>query len=403
MALIPTTVRTKEPEMMLRWIHLSDWHQGAGDTNAGEVLDALVDDILLQRDIRFHRAAFDFAVFSGDLANKGGKDEYDAAAAGLITKVLKASGVSRECCVVVAGNHDIKRSSITDRTNKGLKLPARCFPDDWLKDREWNAWLETEEIQRELREPFQDFRQFALETFGIEQADWAYTRELRFGSGTNVTTVNLACFNTALFCQRKFKSDEPIRVSHEGEFKPNGNYTLNHAEYGDLFVGSYQINEGLKGLPKTGLFGTPRNLCIAVAHHPLEWLIQADRIDARNEIFSNCDFLLVGHEHEQRVVEIKSTQGECIVIPAGPTFDKTAVGEAYEYTYGIAYNMVQLNVTTGEGVVLLRKWTPEGRFAAGYRSTFPGGEYHFKLPRPELPSKNVNDLPLPSKVDLAVE
>ena len=95
----------------------------------------------------------------------------------------------------------------------------------------------------------------------------------------------------------------------------------------------------------------------------------------------------------------KGTQGDCVFIHAGVLFDSISLQNADnpEYPYGISYNIVQLDVTTGQGFVLLRRFGEDGRFVEGYRSRFQNGEYRFQLTKKEIPRRKVEDVTPPGQ------
>ena len=406
---IKSLLRLKEDLwLILQWIHLSDWHQQVEKSTktpiieAVRVLHALVDDIHLLRDTRLGNKALDFAVFSGDVAFSGNADEFAAATECFIKPVLTAAGVPAERAVVVPGNHDFEDGFISDPSDIGLMLTPKCFPWEWINDQKWNDWLADQATRDLLRRPFQAFRQFAFEVFGLPEADWAYQKRLTFASTSSPVHVELSCFNSALFCRRILR---PIlKALPNGTIADTGTYELRFDEYGELFIGAQQLSEGVEGLSETGFFSDPCTLRIAVVHHPVSWLLQPDRIVTRNHLTDCFDFLLVGHEHEQRVLELKGTQGECIIVPAGPAFDAYALRNDMneDYPYGISYNIVQLDTKTGEGIILLRRYDKsirnsastalQGAFVNGYQSRFPRGEYHFKLIKPVIPKRKVSEV-----------
>ena len=63
----------------LTWLHLSDWHQGDKSFDRKVVFDAIVKDIEKREFISAKLSKIDFIVFSGDVANSGRDDEYEAA------------------------------------------------------------------------------------------------------------------------------------------------------------------------------------------------------------------------------------------------------------------------------------------------------------------------------------
>lgn len=77
----------------ITWLHLSDWHQKGKDFDRDVVRDALLKDIRARTDIDPALEKIDFIIFSGDVAQNGKKEEYEAAKSQLFDPILAATGV----------------------------------------------------------------------------------------------------------------------------------------------------------------------------------------------------------------------------------------------------------------------------------------------------------------------
>jgi hypothetical protein len=67
--------------------------------------------------------------------------------------------------------------------------------------------------------------------------------------------------------------------------------------------------------------------------------------------------VLRGHEHQPQVSVVHGTGGDCVIIPAGASYERRT---AKDPRYTNAYNLVHLDFETGQGVVYLRRWSDPG-------------------------------------------
>ena len=344
-----------------------------------------MDDVesLLTLDDRFRTRKPDFLVLSGDVANTGSRAEFDRAFELLIRPLLDVTEIPTNHVIVVPGNHDIDQGAISDLGNRGLALPFSCQSRDWQERSGYDDWCNDPGAFAELREPFAAFRQFAANHFGISDADITYTRTIAVGAGGGEVDIHVVGWNTALFCGRRLldgrvsgnRGGSPVSV----EFRTN--------EYGGLFVGGNLIERGLSGVPPHGLFphgGEKQAVRIAVFHHPLSWLTLPERLRLRAALAESFDFVLYGHEHEQRIVEERGTDGECLFLPAGPSFlagnEAKALPTAMVNPHGLAYNILTLDLETQSGTIFLRRYDPRRKLFLGWDfERFPNGEYSFRL------------------------
>ena len=121
-------------------------------------------------------------------------------------------------------------------------------------------------------------------------------------------------------------------------------------DYGLVIVGEPQIFDALEKISKA-------YLKIAVLHHSFDWLNEFDRNRIEDPLKQDCDFILHGHQHKQKVEIISGTSGDCVIIPAGASYDRRV---AENPRYANSYNFVHLDLDTGKGVVFLRRWSDDG-------------------------------------------
>jgi len=139
-------------------------------------------------------------------------------------------------------------------------------------------------------------------------------------------------------------------------------------DYGQLIVGEPQIEETLAGLDKC-------DLIVGIMHHPFQWLALKrgvdDRVKARNRLLASCDVILHGHEHEPATYAMQGTYGNCLVIPAGSTFDGR---DPKSQLYANGYNYCRIDLSRRKCKVHFRrfdgsqKWLPDVQTVAGETS-----------------------------------
>ena len=300
----------------LTWLHLSDWHQRLGEFDRKVVLDSLLEDIRERtRKVSPDLEHIDLIIFSGDIANKGKKEEYDSVITHLLDPLLEITGVPPSRLFIIPGNHDLDRTS--------FELLPEAILRPFTSTNEVQEWLNNKRKLDRLLEPFQAFTDF-VNSYTGRASHFANVAEFEI-AGKRIALLGI---NSALMCGRNKD--------------PNGEVN----DYGYLAIGEPQIHDALKQIADF-------DLRIAVMHHPFQWLSSFERSVIENRLRKNCHFILHGHEHEPNVSVQHGTVGDCIIIPAGASYDRREP-EASRYANG--YNFVHLDFTTGEGTAYLRKY-----------------------------------------------
>jgi predicted ATPase/predicted phosphodiesterase len=333
-----TTGRTS-----LSWLHLSDWHQRGDSLDREIVRDGLLRDLEKRNSFGPFTDSLDFVIFSGDVAHSGKETEYSAAASYLFDPLLKTLGLSKEQLFFVPGNHDVDWASFE-------MLPAQlrhALSDEGSVQ----EWLRDPKKRERLLEPFENYRNF-VSAYSTQTTSGYCEVRLFEKQGLKVALLGL---NSALMCGRELKG--------QGKSK-----TVD--EFGKLIIGEQQVYDAVK--KSEGV-----NLRIAVQHHPFEWLAEfdRDRIEARLE--ESCQFLLHGHLHRPTAKHIQDPRNNYMLIPAGASYYRR-VPEHPRYANG--YNMVKLNMETGEGQIFFRRWDDTlGKWVADETSA-PHASITFPIP-----------------------
>ncbi len=341
----------------LTWLHLSDWHQTGKDFKRVKLRDALIDDIKNRATkIDATLATIDFVVFSGDVAFFGKPEEYEAAIAEFFDPLLKAADVPPNRLFIVPGNHDLNREHIYDMLPSELQKPLTTSA---LVEK----WLTHDERRARTLEPFAAYRAFVAGYTRQDSPDYASV--VRFSVGDK--EVALLGLNSAWMCAR-----------HKEQ--KGGKEEVN--DYGHLVLGDPQLYRALEKAKGA-------HVRIGVLHHPFEWLTTDDHLQERSQIRQQlqqgCHFILHGHEHEPNVVVPRGTVGDCAIISAGASYDRT---DPVPSRYAHGYNLVHLDFATGSGTVYLCRYEERQGWIrdTGTTGDETPGSSEFELPK-ELRSK----------------
>lgn len=334
------------------WIHLSDWHQEGPDFDRRVVRDALLADITQRAALSPNLQQIDFAVFSGDLAH-GGKDaEYRTAADELLKPLLAAAGLPAAKLFLVPGNHDLDRAAL-EHLDNDLRMP-------FGNERKMQEWLTDHDRRSQVLAPFQAYSRFVSSFTGQHTPDYATIT--RFGAAGS--TIALLGVNSALMCGRRILADGAVD------------------DYGALCVGEPQVYQPIRDMADA-------SIRIAVMHHPFNWLCEFDRRRIEDRLGKSCHFILSGHQHEGEVRILSGTRGDCVIVPAGASYDRRS---ALHPRYVNAYNMVVLDLVTGLGTVYLRRWSDRQNAWVEDTDAHPNAEVQFLLPKgvgPATPTEPV--------------
>ncbi len=323
----------------LTWLHLSDWHQKGKDFDRTFVRDKLIADIKTRKDISNNLTKIDFVIFSGDVAFSGKPDEYQAAKKELFEPILKACGLGPENLFIVPGNHDIDRAKFD-------LLPAQLSkPLD--SDIQAKDWLFDSEKRKVALRPFKSFASFVSRYTNQKNPSYANIRQCEI-NGKKIALLGL---NSSWMCGRQENSKDEIN------------------DKGVTVIGEPQIHELMENISES-------DITIAVLHHPFSWLADFESSQIERSLMACCDFILRGHQHEPKASLVHSTDGDCVVIPAGACYDRRIPADPH---YANAYNFVHLNLENGQGVVFLRCWNGMDKWREDIDSAPPDGKFKFNI------------------------
>jgi tetratricopeptide (TPR) repeat protein len=201
----------------------------------------------------------------------------------------------------------------------GLKKPLST-------EKEVQEWLTDDGKRSRVLEPFQEFATFVKEYTKQEPQNYANIKKIPIDD----KEIALRGINSAWMCGR-----------NKGKT----------GDYGLAIVGEPQIFDAIEKISGAALK-------IAVLHHPFDWLAEFDRNRIEDPLKQECDFILRGHQHYPKVEITSGTSGDCVIIPAGASYDRRM---AENPRYANSYNFVHLDLDTRKGAVFLRRWSDDGK------------------------------------------
>lgn len=335
----------------LTWLHLSDLHFGSTrEVLAEAALDALVRDIA-RPEVSVPKP--DLIFVTGDVAWHGRPAEYDRAAF-FLHRLGEATGLDlRTRCFVVPGNHDVNRDvarrfgarSMVDAL-RGIEDPAELVKslDELVSDPSQIRVL------GERQQAFFEWCEWmSLPTRLAPERPWWSG----LAAEVNGWDVGVLCLNTAWTSR-----DDQDR--------------------GRLVLGRPQVTELLEATRTA-------DVRIALMHHPLTDLSEADRKVVRGILRERVDFVLRGHLHEADLERAVTPDGARTTFAAGATWAGHAWKNGF-LTVTLRPDTDTADVEAwayGGGVdgwwrrdVFAWKGAPEGRWSTPLPETLRSGRGH---------------------------
>jgi CheY-like chemotaxis protein len=303
---------------MVTWLHFADLHCSVSKSyNIDKVLQALWKDIESLASIGGEP---DFVLFTGDIAQSGKAEEYELAVDLFFEPLLAVTRLPKERLFIVPGNHDIE----WDRMDRTIARGMVGF----LSDRdEANLFLSSEQ-DRSLH-----FRQFDA-----------------YADFVNTYLVGHLTFDAQHYCyQHTLALDDAniilLGLNSAWMSATNRNAQGGVIDQGHLLIGERQLDIVLPRL-------TQPDLCLALVHHPMDWLHQSERTNVKRRLNANCHFILHGHLHEPDIEIRRSISGTSIFVPTGALYEHRS--------FPNAYNMVRFDTHSRQGIVYLRRYVDTG-------------------------------------------
>jgi predicted phosphodiesterase len=276
----------------------------------------------------------DIIILSGDIAYSSKVEEYELAQE-FLEKLLRITGLNKKRLILVPGNHDVDQDAIS----VGQRILA-----EGIKDRDtMNDLLANDDDRTFILKRFHNYRQF-IERFMdreliFDNNTYFYKKYIELGK----LKVAILGLNSALLSSSKEDKEK-------------------------LAIGELQATNALKELNNP-------DLCIAVMHHPFEWLADFDRKATMPILNKQCNFILHGHLHEPSLKQLHEPGREPIVIAAGACFEKRSSQNSY--------NFVQIDMAANKGTIYFRIYSDkDSGFWTKDTITYceaPDGKYNFSI------------------------
>ena len=324
----------------ISWLHLSDLHFEAKEKStwdANVVLKELLVD--LQGPVRQqYGLSLDLILVTGDIASSGAHDEY-LLAQKFFDSLLEVTNLPKERLFIVPGNHDVSRKDICPEAKKIISsLGSR-------KSREAvNSILADGPNLSLVLHKFDAYNNFVNTYLG---------GNIPFGSENYffVHSLNLDSKKIAI-------------LGLNSAWAAFGG----RKDRGKLILGERQVSDALER-------SRDADLCIALLHHPFDWLHEFDRESCEAQLMDRCDFILRGHLHRAELVMHITPDARAMTVAAGACY------ESREYRNG--YNLVRFDLERREGTIFLRAWSDSRngfwtKDTSSYKNV-ANGEYPFSL------------------------
>ncbi|HKH43173.1 MAG TPA: metallophosphoesterase [Thermoanaerobaculia bacterium] len=309
----------------ITWLHLSDLHCCPSMTgyDADQVLASLRDD--LRKLEERHGLRPDLVFFTGDAAygrlgtsrDRDLESQFDEATL-FFQEILciYTEPIPAENLFLVPGNHDIDRQKVQDKETAWLEKLAADYSVDPITAMIRDASPVWQDYMRRLG-AYRDFLKVADLSHLLQDEERLVFSHVREMQGLK---VGIAGLSSAWSC-RGTGNDEKSKL---------------------WLAGDWQINQLHSNLRHA-------DLRICLVHHPTNWFVPAED-SALQPDFEGCfHFHLHGHEHSSWVT-------------ANGVYTRIAAGACYDCSdKPNGYNIVRLDLDTGQGEVWLREYKKEGR------------------------------------------
>lgn len=254
----------------MKILHISDVHFGMGDRSAEQprITEALIEAVHADGTIP------DICIFSGDLADKGETAQFESGEAWLRRLVRDEWNAA---LVVVPGNHDVDRQGTRPNLFRAIAGDAGVFHD----------WTRAKTVNCDHLIPFFKWYEKAKTRLPL-CGDWNSPFGLHHCNTEYKIPVHVIGLNSALFC-------------------------CDNSDEKNLIIDPKVLNTYL------GLAAKQKGLVIAVAHHPLDFLVpwnreQIEQILAQEE---GAHLFLHGHLHAAAARARTDSTGSGLTTLAG--------------------------------------------------------------------------------------
>ena len=240
----------------IRWLHLSDFHSGKDGYSQISMFSEILAEVKEKNQEGFTP---DLICITGDIANKGKKEEYDVFIDSFFFPLIDILGNGwRGKIYVVPGNHDVDMdvSELAQKHGALTKFPNLLDPDE--------MGLSKRQLLASRFDTFIDKAAIShISGNWIKSPEGSFTDIYLHEDGTEIGILGL---NTAWLAEKD---------NDEKELSPGTNI----------------VNNSLSKIGSTAVK-------IVLGHHPIDWFIPGDKSAIRSLLAKNDVIYLHGHLHE---------------------------------------------------------------------------------------------------------
>ncbi|KJU85826.1 repeat-containing protein [Candidatus Magnetobacterium bavaricum] len=302
-------------------LHVSDLHMEAACLKDIKiVLDALFADLKLLREQ--YMLTPDLVLFTGDFVSSGSiYSEFELARQHFVTPLMQSLNLSEDVFFFTPGNHDIDKLKWDEVVVNGIRAT-------YTNTKTLNEFFDNNLYQSDPNKTryFKTLHNFKLFKGNFNNSHQIEPRDLFSIYQLTVDGVKLGitCLNS-------------VWLASGGE---------NDIDRGNLLVCERQVDSALEKINDC-------DVKIALMHHPLDWLVDFDRIDVENSFRRRSALLFTGHLREPKPKITQNAIGELFNIEGGTLFKGNRKTKYQGYTI--------IRMEQDKIGVYLRKYIDDGR------------------------------------------
>ena len=314
-------------------LHLSDLHIN----QEGERLSLLMKNLLIDIEHEMELVDNIIIVVTGDIVHRGNYT-YKENAVSFFKKLKDILGERVKDIYIVPGNHDKVRNPVDVKIIQEYKFEDKSTTDKFYKDY-WKYILVS----------FEDYQALTKEIYSLYCDEIKVKEKVKENTyGTFVTEINdkricFMAFNTAWSC-------------------------LGDTDERNLRFGKFQLRE-IKEEYKKNMGKSGYDLVIALAHHPLNWLVGEEETLLQTNILSNfslnCNIYISGHIHNRDIINWQSTRHSLTTLVSGLGWPDEE--EDMQHPYAHTYSSYTFNLDINSIDVYVRSSDDNSSFEPDFR------------------------------------
>ncbi len=308
-------------------LHLSDLHMDSCCDDYSSIYSELIKDIKKMKENNNLNKFI--LVISGDIFNKGNIKKQSKLVVEFLNEVCIVIGINRKDIIIVPGNHDIVRdeyikSIIDNIENKTIKFSDTNF----LK----NKWMF-------FNTEFEDYNKFYMDYTENKMKDNSEYESFGLSiKEVGECKIGIIKLNSCWFC----RGDN---------------------DYQKLRIGKWQLDYILNKLKEVRKKDIEFDLTVAVMHHPLTWLTDAEQKMAMkyfsDENLLGVNVIMCGHVHKSEVFNWFDLDSSILTLISGIGWDASDDSKELKQC---RYALYKFDTSNHLVEVWLKKTNSKGKF-----------------------------------------